>query len=203
MSLELSLEHTKSKHSLCTANEPETLARAFAELSEEAIFEETNLWYTAMGEELAPLVDADPKFEIAYEGLDRSQIPATADSLISEGKGLWIFMYAGRFLMEQRTPTQTVGEIAGPAFMSHGRALHMFGDAETPGGDKPAATQKPGDELFGPLLTELQKPFVALEPKTEAQFREKYPQLYGPTKSIVPAGKDPWIAVLGFNKFAR
>ena len=184
------------------------------------MFELGIIWQNATGIfELISLRDADPNFEAEYEGLNRSQIPATADCLISEGEGLFVFMAAGRSLRDECKPTQTVGETRGPAFMSHGRALHMFGDALPPGADQPTAEENPTDvpsgepsahtsdtvqlfenDILEPLLAELS---VASEPKTEAQFREMYSAVYGPTKSTVPQGKDPWTAVLGFNKFAR
>lgn len=168
------------------------------------MFERRKIRLRATGkDDFTPLVAADPDSKVDYEALDCCVTPATADCLVSEGEGLSLFMYAGRSLKDQRTPTQTVGEIAGPAYMSHGCALHMFGNAEDPGDDRPATTEQPEDDLSEPLLTGLQESSVVSEPQTEAQFREKYPEVYGSSKSIVPRGKDPWIAVLGFNKFAR
>lgn len=196
--------------------------KALADIAEEEMFEESNLWLMAMGEPLVQLVDADPDFKVEHEELDRSQIPATADSLVSEGDGLMMFMAAGRSLRDERTPTQTVGETGGQAFMSHGRALHMFGDTMPPGSGKPTSNEKSADvpsggtsaqpsdavqesedDMLEPLLTELQTSSVASEPRTEAQFREMYPKVYRPTKSTVPEGKNPWTAVLGFSKFGR
>ena len=177
-----------------------------------------NIWHAATKQgSLLQLCDADPNFQAAFTGLDRSRIPATADSLVSEGQGLSTFMYSGRALPERRMPMQTVGETAGPAYMSHGRALHMFGELTDPGNNKTAAATASSSPLVGepsdgqqsatnlvePLLTELQKVSVVPAPRTEAEFREQNPKVYERTKSIVPEGKEAWTFVLGFEKFAR
>lgn len=154
------------------------------------MLERRKVWRRATGKnDFTPLVAADPDFKVDSEALDRSKIPATADCLVSEGEGLSLFMYAGRSLEDQRTPTQTVGEIAGPAYMSHGRALHMFGNAEDPGDDKPATIEKPQDNLSEPLLTELQESSVVSEPQTEAQFRESIRKCMDRQNRSSPEGK--------------
>jgi hypothetical protein len=59
-----------------------------------------------------------------------------ADCLLSEGTGLEMFLRAGRYLGPNRTarlPTTAVGEHLRPAFMSPGRAIHMFQLPEDPG----------------------------------------------------------------------
>jgi hypothetical protein len=198
--------------------------KAFAECAEEEMSSYENIWHAATGyPNLSEFRSADPDFSAPFEGLDRSRIPATGDCLISEGQGLYTFLYTAKSLHEERTPMQTVGETNGPAYMSHGRALHMFGEPEDPGDDpKPAATketsdvpsgeasnqasgnvQQSVDDLTAPLLEALRKTSIARDkPTTEKEFREKNAEKYNPTKSIVPGGKDPWTAVLGFDRFA-
>ncbi|KAH0030846.1 hypothetical protein KCU78_g2950, partial [Aureobasidium melanogenum] len=61
----------------------------------------------------------------SFKGLDLTNIPATPDSLLDSPLRLEIFLRAGR------NPTSAIGPNPGPAIMSYGRALAMFGEPET------------------------------------------------------------------------
>jgi hypothetical protein len=115
---------------------------AFAEFTEKEVSRYQEIWHAATGNKLPEYDSADPDFNVPFEGLDHSQIPATANCSVSEGEGLHSFVYAGRSPHEERTSQRTVGETTGPAYTSHGHALHMFGEPSDPGDDfKPAATK--------------------------------------------------------------
>jgi hypothetical protein len=106
---------------------------AFAECTEKEMSRYQEIWHAATGNKLPEYDSADPDFKVPSEGLDHSQIPA---------EGLHSFVYAGQSPHEERTSQQTMGETTEPAYMSHGHALHMFGEPSDPGdGFKPAATK--------------------------------------------------------------
>ncbi|GAB1726910.1 hypothetical protein NU195Hw_g2829t1 [Hortaea werneckii] len=118
----------------------------------------------------------------AFEGLDRSKIPSTPDSLISEGDGLQLFLMAARTMGPRiddaatpRLPTTAVGEHPKPSFMSTGRAFRMFGPPEDPGEDA-----LPENDELAALSVALQdrnavssQPTSATAARTEREYREK------------------------------
>ncbi|KAI6800539.1 hypothetical protein KC361_g2354 [Hortaea werneckii] len=141
----------------------------------------------------------------AFEGLDRSKIPATPDSLISEGVGLETYLFAARNLGPRvegvatpRLPTTAVGEKFTPTFMSTGRAIKMFGLPEDPGDDEPPKIDEMAalsvalkdcdlsDCNVGPAqLTTL------TEARTEREFREQNERLAKTSSTL--SEEDQWM----------
>ena len=77
---------------------------------------------------LAQYVSDDPSLpHLPYAGFDRTRIPATPDILIKDGTGFLTGMFAGKDVKPKRTPLQALGDNPGPAYMSYGRALYVFG----------------------------------------------------------------------------
>lgn len=126
------------------ANEPETLANAFQIQTDNELVDIGQTWWLATREKTMPQYhteELDSPPPPPYKGLDRTRIPATADTLILDSAGLSTTVFALNSLRPKRLPTQTVGEHIDPAYMSYGRALHMFGLPTDPGADlhpKPA-----------------------------------------------------------------
>ncbi|KAK1070153.1 hypothetical protein LTR12_017537 [Friedmanniomyces endolithicus] len=59
-----------------------------------------------------------------FQGLNRTSIPATPDSLISEGLGFQMFLNYAKD--STRLPKDALGQEPGGAVMSLGRAIRMF-----------------------------------------------------------------------------
>ena len=86
----------------------------------------------------------DPNCELSSKSLDRSNIPATPDNLISDDAGSQLFLEAGK--NSQRLPKDAVDKDTGPAIMSYGRALENFGVPDGPGSE-PTAEPSGEDRL--------------------------------------------------------
>ena len=117
----------------------------------------------------------DPNRQLSFKGLDRSNIPATPDVLVSDGIGLQMFLKAGR--TSQRLPIHAVGQHTGPAIMSHGRAFEMFGEPDGPGEDPPQESEpsvEPSIEDSMAQCSTAEAPTAAtpLEPRTERDCRQ-------------------------------
>lgn len=128
---------------------------------------------------------------VGFTGLDRSKIPATPDCLISEGKGLEMFLYAGRHLGQDgkpRLPTTEVGENFGPAFMSPGRAISMFSLPEGLDDDRTSP--------FGEGATDERRSL----PRTEREFRDQ--DLENPPTISTLSEKQQW-KKLGPKKYMK
>ncbi|KAI7159130.1 hypothetical protein KC349_g4433 [Hortaea werneckii] len=128
----------------------------------------------------------------AFEGLDRSRIPATPDVLVGKGLGLQTYLTSARAMGPRvegaptpRLPTIAVGEQFVPTFMSTGRAYRMFGLPEDPGDDAPKT-----DEMAA-LSVDLQRcdlgasqlPPTA-EARTERDYREQDERLATTTATM-------------------
>ncbi|KAK4900347.1 hypothetical protein LTR27_002572 [Elasticomyces elasticus] len=120
---------------ICAKHEPDKLEAAFAQ---ETAAGEQELWSVlqqgSAGDETK---DARIRFKDAehltgqpFQGLDRSTIPATPDSLLSETLGFQMYMRIGKSL--GRSPDIAVGQKEDVAIMAHGRANIMFGTLKPP-----------------------------------------------------------------------
>jgi hypothetical protein len=109
----------------------------------------------------------DPTCKLPFKGFDRFNIPATADTLVSDGIGLQIFLKAGK--ASQRLPKQSVGDRTDPSIISYGRAIEMFGVPDGPGEDWRQAGE-PSTEPVASLREELaQVDITKTTPKPEQQ----------------------------------
>jgi hypothetical protein len=79
------------------------------------------------------LCSEDPTCKLPFKGFDRSNIPATTDTLVNDGIGLQVFLKAGK--ASQKLPNQSMGDRTDPSIMSYGRALEMFSVPDGPGED--------------------------------------------------------------------
>lgn len=114
----------------------------------------------------------DPNSNVEYKDLDRSNIPATPDCLVTDGVGLQIFLRHANTL-DGRLPTQAIGETPGPAIMSYGAALAMFGTQDELRTAAPI-DQEP-DEMEqraeGPIEECIERCALVEEPRTESEYR--------------------------------
>ncbi|KAK3676266.1 hypothetical protein LTR78_004016 [Recurvomyces mirabilis] len=122
----------KLVQAICDENAPEDLAEAFEARAIERVEELRNIWSLVnptgeKEEESEPyeFVSADPALKLDFNQLDRSSIPATVDTLVTDGPGFEMFLRLGR--KNKRLPSKTVGDHDGPAIMSYGAAYDMFG----------------------------------------------------------------------------
>ncbi|KAJ4354590.1 uncharacterized protein N0V89_006327 [Didymosphaeria variabile] len=109
----------------------------------------------------------DPTCELSFKGTDLSKIPATADTLVSDGIGLQVFLKAGKDT--QKLPNKSVGERTDPSIMSYGRALEMFGVPDGPGKDRRQAS-KPSTE---PVVREMLAQVDVTKTTSEAEKQEE------------------------------
>lgn len=116
-----------------TACEPHELAPTFEDLAVEREDELDAIWRNSaryeQEEDPIKFEPMDPELDASFKGLDRSSIPATADSLVSSGIGLQVFLKHSK-TQDQRTPMQAMGHQSGPAIMSYGTAIAQFHESE-------------------------------------------------------------------------
>jgi hypothetical protein len=145
------------------------------------------------------MVEEDPNIELSLKNLDHSSIPATPDHLVSNGIGLQIFLRAGRNL--QKLPHQTVGEQTGPAVMSCGAAIAMFGLPDAPGKDWRQKNEPSADSLAGKMaqmkVTGATAAADKPEPLTEYDYRQ---QFEWPRPTVPLLSEDKQWALFGSKK---
>ncbi|TGO09022.1 hypothetical protein BTUL_0182g00090 [Botrytis tulipae] len=137
----------------------------------------------------------DPANQASFAGLSRTTIPATPDSLVRDGIGLEVFLRNAKDMKERR-PDLALGEEPGPAIMSYGAALDMFG---VPAGPSP----KPKPSLEGQMTqcaiaTEGPEGSELSGPKTEHDMRQR--DSYHPLSKPLLLPEDQW-ALFASNKF--
>lgn len=127
---------------------------------------ENTPWWTYFVEADA----ANPK-QLVREPLDRSSVPATPDVLVGNGLGLQAFLSLGKGkALGHRNPARMPGQgpETGPAVMSMGRAIKMFGGQHL---------EREGDAT---IAVKVDKP----KPWTELEYRSE-------KKSLVVADNTP------------
>lgn len=129
-----------------------------AAFEEEAAREESRrqkLWRenasTPVKREYPKFKKADPERQSSFKGLDRTKIPANPDQLVDSALGLEIFLRSVKHRKPPH-PMSAIGLTPGPAIMSYGRAVIMFGEPEPPGKDWPSGDQM-DSEISGPGKT--------------------------------------------------
>ena len=119
----------------------------------------------------------DPKCDLSFKGVDRSVIPALADSLLREGFGLQQFLRAGKTM--KKLPIHALGDASGPAIMSYGRALQKFGVPDGPGNDtwrqksEPDAESSIENSIAQISIAEGAAPASMPEARTEEELRQQ------------------------------
>ena len=151
-------------------------------------------------EEFDLLRDEIPNCKLSYRDLDRSTIPALPDTLITEGVGFGVFLKVGK--TSQKLPKNAVGVNAGPALMSYGRALDMFGMPDGPGENPPDmsgsdAKASVEDSMAQCVVTQ---PAPALSESSEPKSELDYRQIQGPRTPALLSEKDQW-ALFDSRKF--
>ena len=114
--------------------EPHTLAKAFKKYANARELGMDDAFRREFRRERLNWVTADPEFEKAderpastFKGLDLANILAIPDFFLSSPAGLEIFLRAAK----SRNPRLAISSDPGPAIMSYGRALAMFGQPES------------------------------------------------------------------------
>ncbi|KAJ4301892.1 hypothetical protein N0V90_003988 [Kalmusia sp. IMI 367209] len=142
---------------VCDCTDPNALSEAFEYNATEREDELRQIWRNAAKSEVDDgfvlFCPEDPTCELSFKGIDRSNIPATADTLVSDGIGLQVFLKAGK--ATQRLPNKSVGERTDPSIMSYGRALEMFGVPDGPGKDWRQASEPSTEPVVREMLAQV------------------------------------------------
>ncbi|KAG9659861.1 hypothetical protein KCU64_g3577, partial [Aureobasidium melanogenum] len=117
---------------ICAKTEPHMLAGAFEKDAAARELEMDDEFRKMFGRDPPKSIAADPELEreiessaSTFKGLDLTNIPATPDVLLGSPAGLELMLRAGK------NPMLAMGPNPGPAVMSYGRALAMFGPPES------------------------------------------------------------------------
>ncbi len=174
-------------------------------LEDDAIEREDELrqiWRSAVGagsvDDFLTFEEEDPDCKISFKDLDRSNVEATPDNLVSDGFGFEVFLKAGK--NQRRLPSHAVGDKLGPAIMSYGRALEMFGMPDGPGSNpqqESEPTTEPSIEDSVAQCSIAEAPAAILAPKTERDHRQ---QGDSPEPAPLLSEEDQW-ALFGSRKF--
>ncbi|KAH0359770.1 hypothetical protein KCU65_g9778, partial [Aureobasidium melanogenum] len=136
--LEKDKQKAKARHDrLLVPNprtEPHMLAEAFEKDAAAREIEMNKVLDKGLGKERVKFETADPELEMEYatpkssfKGPDLTNIPATPDYPLDDPVGLAVFLRS----TNGKNPMSAMGPESGPAVMSYGRALAMFGPPET------------------------------------------------------------------------
>ncbi|KAF1840870.1 uncharacterized protein K460DRAFT_359420 [Cucurbitaria berberidis CBS 394.84] len=163
---------------VCNRTDPNALSEAFEYNATEREDELRQIWRKAAKSEVdggfVLFCSEDPTCELSFKDIDRSNIPATADTLVSDGIGLQVFLKAGKD--SQRLPNTSVGDRTGPSIMSYGRAIEMFGVPDGPGNDWRQASEPSTEPVVREALaqvdiTEITSKAEKQEARTEYDYR--------------------------------
>ncbi|KAH0378439.1 hypothetical protein KCU92_g8717, partial [Aureobasidium melanogenum] len=117
---------------ICAKTEPHMLAEVFEKDAAARELEMDDKFRKMFGRDPPKSIAADPELEreiessaSTFKGLDLTNIPATPDILLDSPAGLEIVLRKGK------NPMLAMGPNPGPAIMSYGRALAMFGPPES------------------------------------------------------------------------
>lgn len=111
-------------------NEPDMLSQAFEDDAVSRELRAAQIWReNAIFEEQRAyprFKDETPAREMSFKGLDLTKVPALPDYLLKDPVGLKSFLRSARNIPDAH-PMKAVGKSGGPAVMSLGAAIAMFG----------------------------------------------------------------------------
>ncbi|KAL6706508.1 hypothetical protein ACN47E_005447 [Coniothyrium glycines] len=189
---------------VCDRTDPNALSEAFEDIATERENELRQIWRSAakskVDDGFVLFCQEDPTCELSFKGLDRSNIPATADTLVSDGVGLQVFLKAGR--ASQRLPIKSVGDQIEPSIMSHGRALEMFGVPDGPGKDWRQASEPSTKHVVRDTLAQVDITETTSEAgKQEARTEYDHKRLFDGESPTTPLlSEDQQWALFGSKK---
>ena len=160
-----------------TGSGAEAIAQAFEAHAIERYEELEEAWKNSSPDDskLVKFDQKEPDAQAEFGELDRSQVPATPDCLVSDGVGLQMALKIVQKLVGGRRLTHAVGEQLGEpkeAVMSYGAALAMFGLPGAPGENKPKKTDEDADRTVEESMAACTIDETAThEPKTELERR--------------------------------